>query len=107
MEREYVTHDENRRKTQVRKAGFVHYNYLHGICREYLPQDAATKLSQPERLTLFFHRTLYYFIEYITTNHQPLTTNHQPLTTNHQPLTTILLVSGTHAFSYVIWHHIF
>jgi DNA replication protein DnaC len=50
MEREYVTRDENRRKTQVRQAGFVQYKYLHDICREDLPQDAATKLPQLERL---------------------------------------------------------
>jgi DNA replication protein DnaC len=50
MEREYVTRDENRRKAQVRQAGFVQYKYLHEISREDLPQDAASKLSQLERL---------------------------------------------------------
>lgn len=50
MEREYVTRDENRRKSQVRQAGFAQYKYLHELSREDLPSDANTKLSQLERL---------------------------------------------------------
>src|ERR1035437_6930475 len=50
MEREYIIRDENRRKTQVRRAGFAQYKHLHELCREDLPSDANTKLTQMERL---------------------------------------------------------
>ena len=50
MEREYVTRDENRRKAQVRQAGFAQYKYLHELSREDLPPDAASKLPVLERL---------------------------------------------------------
>lgn len=50
MEREYVTRAENRRKAQVRQAGFTQYKYFHELNREDLPEDAASKLSQLERL---------------------------------------------------------
>lgn len=50
MEQEYVTRIENRRKAQVRQAGFGQYKYLHEINREDLPSDAASKLTQLERL---------------------------------------------------------
>jgi DNA replication protein DnaC len=50
MEREYITRAENRRKAQVRQAGFTQYKYLHEIIREDLPQDASSKLSLLERL---------------------------------------------------------
>jgi DNA replication protein DnaC len=50
MEREYVTRAENRRKAQIRQAGFVQYKYLHELVREDLPQDASSKLSHLERL---------------------------------------------------------
>jgi DNA replication protein DnaC len=50
MELESQTREENRRKAQVRQAGFVQYKYLHDLSREDLPQDAATKLPQLEQL---------------------------------------------------------
>jgi len=50
MELEYRTREENRRKSQVRQAGFVQYKYLHDLSREDLPLDAATKLPQLEQL---------------------------------------------------------
>jgi len=50
MEREYITREENRRKAQIRQAGFSQYKYLHDLKREDLPQDAGAKLSQLERL---------------------------------------------------------
>ncbi|MFH0785910.1 MAG: IS21-like element helper ATPase IstB [Pseudomonadota bacterium] len=50
MEREHSTREENRRKSQIRQAGFVQYKYLYDLCREDLPPDAAAKLSQLERL---------------------------------------------------------
>ncbi len=50
MELESQTREENRRKAQVRQAGFMQYKYLHDLSREDLPQDAATKLPQIETL---------------------------------------------------------
>ena len=50
MELESQTREENRRKAQVRQAGFVQYKYLHDLSREDLPLDAATKLPQLEQL---------------------------------------------------------
>jgi DNA replication protein DnaC len=50
MELESQTREENRRKAQVRQAGFVQYKYLHDLSRGDLPQDAATKLPQIETL---------------------------------------------------------
>lgn len=50
MELEYQTREENRRKSQVRQAGFVQYKYLHDLSREDLPADAAAKLPQLEQL---------------------------------------------------------
>lgn len=50
MEREYVTREENRRKVQVRQAGFPQYKYLHDLKREDLPSEAAAKLPLLERL---------------------------------------------------------
>jgi len=50
MELEYRTREENRRKSQVRQAGFVQYKYLHDLSREDLPADAAAKLPQLEQL---------------------------------------------------------
>ena len=50
MELESQTREENRRKSQIRQAGFVQYKYLHDLSREDLPQDAATKLPQLEQL---------------------------------------------------------
>jgi DNA replication protein DnaC len=50
MESEYATRIENRRKVQLRQAGFVQYKYLHDIQWEDLPEDAASKLPILERL---------------------------------------------------------
>lgn len=50
MEHEYAARIENRRKAQLRQAGFVQYKYLHDINREELPEDAASKLPVLERL---------------------------------------------------------
>jgi len=50
MEREFAVRIENRRKAQLRQAGFVQYKYLHDINRDDLPEDAAAKLPLLERL---------------------------------------------------------
>lgn len=50
MELESQTREENRRKSQIRQAGFVQYKYLHDLSREDLPADAAAKLPQLEQL---------------------------------------------------------
>ena len=50
MEREYAVRLENRRKAQIRQAGFVQFKYLHDINRQELPEDAASKLPLLERL---------------------------------------------------------
>jgi DNA replication protein DnaC len=50
MELESQTREENRRKSQIRQAGFVQYKYMHDLSREDLPGDAAAKLPQLEQL---------------------------------------------------------
>lgn len=50
MEREYDTRLENRKKAQVRQAGFPAKLYLHDLKRDLLPADAAEKLTMLERL---------------------------------------------------------
>jgi DNA replication protein DnaC len=50
MELESQTREANRRKAQIRQAGFVQYKYLHDLSRADLPPDAATKLPQLEQL---------------------------------------------------------
>jgi DNA replication protein DnaC len=50
MEREYDTRLENRKKAQVRQAGFPAKLYLHDLKRDLLPADAAEKLIMLERL---------------------------------------------------------
>lgn len=50
MELESNAREENRRKSQVRQAGFVQYKYLHDLCRDDLPKDAASKLPRLENL---------------------------------------------------------
>lgn len=50
LEREYAIRIENRRKAQMRQAGFVQYKYLHDLNRDDLPEDAASKLPVLERL---------------------------------------------------------
>ena len=50
MEREYDTRLENRKKTQIRLAGFPAKLYLHDLKRDLLPVDAAGKLQMLERL---------------------------------------------------------
>ena len=50
MEREYDTRLENRKKAQIRQAGFPAKLYLHDLKRDLLPADAAEKLTLLERL---------------------------------------------------------
>jgi DNA replication protein DnaC len=50
MEREYDTRLENRKKAQVRQAGFPAKLYLHDLKRDLLPADAVEKLTMLERL---------------------------------------------------------
>lgn len=50
MEREFITREENRHKTQIRQAGFTQYKYLHDLSRDDLPADASAKLPLLERL---------------------------------------------------------
>ena len=50
MEREYDTRLENRKKSQIRQAGFPAKLYLHDLKRDLLPVDASEKLSMLERL---------------------------------------------------------
>jgi len=50
MEREYLTRLENRKKSQIRQAGFPSKMYLTDLKRELLPNDAKEKLPQLERL---------------------------------------------------------
>jgi DNA replication protein DnaC len=50
MEREYDTRLENRKKSQIRQAGFPAKLYLHDLKRELLPVDATEKLTMLERL---------------------------------------------------------
>ena len=50
MEREYDTRLENRKKAQIRQAGFPVKLYLHDLKRDLLPVDASEKLTMLERL---------------------------------------------------------
>jgi len=50
MEREYDTRLENRKKAQIRQAGFPVKLYLHDLKRDLLPVDAAEKITMLERL---------------------------------------------------------
>ncbi len=50
MEREYDTRLENRKKAQIRQAGFSAKLYLHDLKRNLLPTDASEKLTMLERL---------------------------------------------------------
>lgn len=50
MEREYELRLENRKKTQIRQAGFPSKMYLNHLEREHLPNDAQGKLPVLERL---------------------------------------------------------
>lgn len=50
MEKEYETRLGNRKKAQIRQAGFPARMYLHDLEREFLPEDAAEKLPMLERL---------------------------------------------------------
>jgi DNA replication protein DnaC len=50
MEREYDTRLENRKKAQIRLAGFSAKLYLHDLKRDKLPVDAIGKLTMLERL---------------------------------------------------------
>lgn len=50
MEREYDTRLENRKKAQIRQAGFPAKLHLHDLKRDLLPMDATEKLPLLERL---------------------------------------------------------
>jgi DNA replication protein DnaC len=50
MEREYEVRAENRKKTQIRQAGFPAKMYLNDLVRDQLPSDANEKLTLLERL---------------------------------------------------------
>jgi len=50
MEREYDTRLENRKKSQIRQAGFPAKLHLHDLKRDLLPVDAKEKLLLLERL---------------------------------------------------------
>lgn len=50
MEREYDTRLENRKKAQIRLAGFPARLHLHDLKRDLLPVDAVEKLTLLERL---------------------------------------------------------
>lgn len=50
MEREFELRLENRKKTQIRQAGFPAKLYLSDLSREHLPDDAKSKLPLLERL---------------------------------------------------------
>lgn len=50
MEREFEVRLENRKKTQIRQAGFPAKMYLSDLDRKQLPTDAKDKLSLLERL---------------------------------------------------------
>ena len=50
LEKEYETRLENRKKSQIRMAGFPSKLYLHDLKRDLLPADAFAKLPLLERL---------------------------------------------------------
>jgi len=50
MEKEYEMRLENRKKAQIRQAGFPSKMYLHDLKRDFLPEDAGKKLPILERL---------------------------------------------------------
>jgi len=50
MEKEYETRLENRKKTQIRLAGFPAKMFLHELEQSFLPKDAAQKLPLLQRL---------------------------------------------------------
>jgi len=50
MEKEYETRLENRKKTQIRQAGFPAKMFLNELKQSFLPKDAAQKLPLLQRL---------------------------------------------------------
>jgi DNA replication protein DnaC len=50
MEKEYEMRLENRKKSQIRQAGFPSKLYLYDLKRDFLPADAIEKLPLLERL---------------------------------------------------------
>jgi len=50
LRREYETRAENRKKAQIRQAGFPQLKYLQDLSREDLPKEAQDRLPQLERL---------------------------------------------------------
>ncbi len=56
MERELEVKLENRKKAQIRKAGFPYKMYLTELERDQLPEGAGEKLPLPERLDFMIIR---------------------------------------------------
>ena len=50
MQQEYEARAENRKKTQIRQAGFPQLKYLQDLIREDLPREAQERLALLERL---------------------------------------------------------
>ena len=50
MQQEYEARAENRKKTQIRQAGFPQLKYLQDLIREELPREAQERLPLLERL---------------------------------------------------------
>ena len=50
MEKQYEQRLENRKKAQIRQAGFPTKHYLNDLQRDFLPIDAKEKLPELERL---------------------------------------------------------
>jgi len=50
LQQEYEARAENRKKTQIRQAGFPQLKYLQDLIREDLPKEAQIRLPQLERL---------------------------------------------------------
>jgi DNA replication protein DnaC len=50
MEKEFYTRVENRKKSQIRQAGFPQKHYLHDLKKDLLPENARQKLPLLERL---------------------------------------------------------
>ena len=50
MEKQYEERLENRKKAQIRQAGFPSKHYLNDLQRDFLPIDAKEKLPELERL---------------------------------------------------------
>jgi hypothetical protein len=67
MEKEYYTRVENRKKSQIRQAGFPQKHYLHDLQKELLPDNARQKLPLLERLDFIKEGRSHISIEKYTT----------------------------------------